>query len=786
MDVEKLFNDLLHAELEDEVSEVLSKHDLGRDDPTLWRPLGDIENHFGLVGNQQSSATAALVEKLINGVDALLIAACLREGIDPESQAAPRTMAEAAERFFHVRNGRLEYLDASERTELADNLHLIAVGEKTRPSYLIVDKGEGQTPLSFPETFLSLAKSNKIRIPFVQGKYNAGGTGVLQFCGKKNNYQLILSRRQPGLKIRPGDRTWKDWGVTLVRRLRPEAGSGRKNSMYVYLAPNGKVPSFNARSVNVLPRFTKSGAPPKPYDEALDWGTCIKVYEYEWRAKSIATTEARYELERFLHTLCLPIRVTEARSYQAHYFSTTISGSSVTIEDDREQRSFTEPGFPSDSGVNISGVGKLPVWIVVYRPTEDGSKRRNPYGVCFTVNGQVHGQMPSDFISRRLGFGYLARDLLVSVDCTSMAPDVREDFFMASRDRLRDCDAYDKIEEELTARLREHPGLREMNQRRREQQVKQSTTDDEPARILQQLVQADPSLSQLLVPGSKIKKPFGPDRPETPYAGKRFPTYFRILKEPNEGLVKECPINMKCRVEFETDAENDYFSRGESPGMFSCLPDCGAPGNLWNGNMTATFHVPEGAKIGESVAVRVEITDETRVSPFECVFTIRIQPPSHRAPSQSGPPRRPKGGGELGMPPITEVFRDCWPAHNFDDYSGLDIVPNEDSRFDVFINMDNIFLLGELKRESDPGNQELIRYWFKYGLYLTALGLIYDNRRREESRSRGSGEETEDHPKMDYFRLAGKVSCGIAAVIVPVIRRLAEGPKPAAHISAAG
>ncbi len=98
MDAAELFDDLLHAELEDEVSEILLKHGLGRGDPALWRPLGDIENHFGLVGNQQSSATAALVEKLINGVDALLIAACLREGIDPESQAAPKSMAEAAER----------------------------------------------------------------------------------------------------------------------------------------------------------------------------------------------------------------------------------------------------------------------------------------------------------------------------------------------------------------------------------------------------------------------------------------------------------------------------------------------------------------------------------------------------------------------------------------------------------------------------------------------------------------------------------------------------------------
>ncbi len=779
---EKLFDDLLHAELEDQVTEVLSRHGVGGDDPSQWRPLGDIENHFGLVGNQQSSATAALVEKLINGVDALLIAACLREGIDPESMHAPRSMAEAAEKFFHVRNGRLEYLDAPERTELADNLHLIAVGEKARPSYLVIDRGEGQTPQSFPDTFLSLAKSNKENIHFVQGRYNTGGTGVLQFCGKRNNYELIVSRRQPGLRTKPGDRTWKDWGFTLVRRLRPRAGTGRKNSMYVYLAPGGNVPSFTARYLNLLPKLTKSGAPPKPYEDPLEWGSCVKLYEYEWKARSIATTEARYELERFLHTLCLPIRVTETRNYQAHYLSTTVSGGSVTVEDDREERSFTEPGFPADSGLNVPDVGKLPVWIVVYKPMGDGAKRRSPYGVCFTVSGQVHGQMPSDFISRRLGFGYLARDLLVSVDCTNMAPDVREDFFMASRDRLRDCDAYEKIEEELIGKLREHQGLREMNQRRREQQVRESTSDDEPARILQHLVQADPSLSQLLAPGSKIKKPFGPEGPERPYIGKRFPTYFRIANEPKGGLVKDCAINLRCRVEFETDAENDYFSRGESPGSFACVPDSGAPGNLWNGNMTATFHVPNGSKIGDAVPVRVEVTDETRVLPFVCDFTIRIQPPSQRPPAPPGPPRRPKGGGELGMPPIIEVFRDGWPAHDFDDHSGLQIVPNEETGFDVFLNMDNIFLLSELKREGDRGSQELIRYWFKYGLYLTALGLIYDNRRREQARAPQGEDDTEDNPKIDYFRLAGQVSSGIAAVIVPVIRRLAEGPKAAAQM----
>ena len=47
-----------------------------------------------------------------------------------------------------------------------------------------------------PDTFLSLDKSNKLRIPFVQGKFNMGGTGVFEFCGP-NGLQLIVTRRNP-------------------------------------------------------------------------------------------------------------------------------------------------------------------------------------------------------------------------------------------------------------------------------------------------------------------------------------------------------------------------------------------------------------------------------------------------------------------------------------------------------------------------------------------------------------------------------------------------------------
>jgi glycosyltransferase involved in cell wall biosynthesis len=104
------------------------------------------------------------------------------------------------------------------------------------------------------DTFMSVNRSKKLRIPFVQGKFNAGGdTGVLQFCGEKN-MQLIVSRRHPEDPVEP-------WGFTIVRRMKPTAG--RRSSMYVYLAPGGDVPRFAAAAIKVLPE-NRSSLTPKP------------------------------------------------------------------------------------------------------------------------------------------------------------------------------------------------------------------------------------------------------------------------------------------------------------------------------------------------------------------------------------------------------------------------------------------------------------------------------------------------------------------------------------------
>ena len=184
MDNKRLCLRLLKSESEREVIHYLENAGYWND-PSAWKYYGDMENNFSTIGNQQRSPAAALVEKLINSVDAVLIKECLSRGISPESFKAPQSIQQALKDFFEIREGKLSNVEIYERGLLAENIALVSTGDKRSPCYTIVDKGEGQFPDEFSNTFFSLNKSNKLRIPFVQGKFNMGGTGVLQFCKKE-------------------------------------------------------------------------------------------------------------------------------------------------------------------------------------------------------------------------------------------------------------------------------------------------------------------------------------------------------------------------------------------------------------------------------------------------------------------------------------------------------------------------------------------------------------------------------------------------------------------------
>jgi hypothetical protein len=77
MAYEELFIDLLKAEREEDVTDALSVYGLEKFTETNWIPYGGFENNFGLIGAQQADSLGALVEKIVNSIDAVLLRECL-------------------------------------------------------------------------------------------------------------------------------------------------------------------------------------------------------------------------------------------------------------------------------------------------------------------------------------------------------------------------------------------------------------------------------------------------------------------------------------------------------------------------------------------------------------------------------------------------------------------------------------------------------------------------------------------------------------------------------------
>lgn len=240
VDLQALFLKLYNAKTEEELDNVIGKYPEVFDNKN-WVPIGNNESNYGIIENQQANPIAALVEKVTNSMDAILMKKCVETGIDPKSSSAPQSMEEAVKQFFPDTK---QWDLLTFRRRQAEEIQVLADGQKRDASVIIYDNGEGQHPQDFENTFLSLVRGNKNEIMFVQGKYNMGGAGTIVFCGKRG-YQLTASKK--------ADKTGR-FGFTLTRE-RPftqEYAKHKKNTWYEYVTIDGAVLSSKTLSTNFL------------------------------------------------------------------------------------------------------------------------------------------------------------------------------------------------------------------------------------------------------------------------------------------------------------------------------------------------------------------------------------------------------------------------------------------------------------------------------------------------------------------------------------------------------
>ena len=700
---------LLGAQTEAEVHDCLEQ--AGMLDDSLWRAYGGVQNNSGTFLNQQADARGALVEKIVNSIDAVLTREAHARG-DMGTGDLPRSMFDAAERYFGIRDGKLHNISPAERNQLAArSVQVVFSGERRRPTVTIVDQGEGQSPQRFPETFVSLSADNKRTIPFVQGKFNMGSAGAVPFCGTEHHYQLILSRRHQDA---PGDS--RRWGVTVVRRRRPDRDE--KTSVFQYLAPGGEILSCTAET---MPLWHRGAG-----HVDLAAGSLIRLYEYDIPERGQAWLDFSRMLNRRLYRLPVPVQVIERR-YESQGGPITVSGMETQLVDASE--GIVATGWPQGGEIAVPGLGRVRLTITPFEPASAGTWLRASESVIFTINGQAHAFESRHFLrgagSTRPNLAWLASTLLVEVDCSGFEPRVVEQLFMGSRDRMRDNEQRHALLDAIGEYLRGHGGLRALNDRRRQEAVRQQGRDDPRTEELFGRLSSD--ISRFLRGGAGRAGQGGDD--EAGFQGKRFPTYLSWAgRGVGDELEKHCPANGGCTVELNTDAENGFLTRPDAPGICVVEPeDWFLSHALTDGELRIRLKAPgEAPTVGERIPLVVRLlSDDALVSEHVAEGCLVVDPPAPKPDggggSESHPARRKRRGA--GGPRIVPVYRDddVWRGLGFGE-STLAKIDNAGERTTAYVNMDNASLT-RYRRGQPRRAEEINRV---YSLAAAAMGLAAD------------------------------------------------------------
>jgi hypothetical protein len=617
MTIRELCLALLKADTEAEVIALLTKAGFWND-PTVWRFYGDQPENWATVGNQQSRAEQALIEKAMNSIDTKLLPAARIKNVPLNGPGAPQSVFEARNLFFGDELKDVEKLSRS--------ITIAATGKRTRPSITIVDDGEGQTPSGMPATILSLHKGNKNAIPFVQGKFNMGGSGVLEFCGVDHNVELVISKRNPTLLANGAKAEDCEWSFTIIRREDPGPASPRA-SRFTYLAPAGKPDLKGNRALLSFASPTLPIFPVKntPYAREAGWGTVFKMYEYAIRAATNMMLEGGLmgRVRILLSEPALPIHFHECRDYSGHSgsYNTTMAGLIYTLEEDRKNPKRQNVEWFDKFNIDVDGE-KFSGRIYLFRKRAKDEKKnpadtyRKDEGVVFTYNGQCQAFFSKDFFRRKaVRQDYLWDSLLVFIDCSSISVRAHEKLFMPNRESLRHGDMKFRLEKEIEDKLRHHAELEKIAMERRKGELSENPEVSETfAQFVEDMIKKHPLLEQVLGPGFRIANPFKPhavEAVETDYEGVRFPTKFHFKdRDPGKTLQRDANLNSQTRVTFITDAENDYFKRDEEPGvmtLYRVIDNQLVPAKNWrsptlfDGKVTLSLSLPNEAEIGEVV-----------------------------------------------------------------------------------------------------------------------------------------------------------------------------------------
>ncbi len=762
---------LVRANTSKEVIKILDKAKLW-DDHSYWEDFDRNANNFSQIGGQQSSPLNALVEKFVNQGDSILMNECLQAGINPtDYKNAPKNLKEAKEKFLNVPGGDQSLLDNAQRTTLAKKCGGICVtGDLEFPTYAIFDFGEGQHPNDFEDTFLALSRSNKIGIPFVQGKHCSGGTGSLMFSD--DGLQLIISRKNPLIASKGKS---DEIGWTITRKF-PPVGQ-MKSPSFKYLKINNQIPRFNAEPLKILPKEREGD----PFAKNWEHGAFIKLYSYDIgpTLRSNGCLDLIYKLSLNMISPVFPLRFYERRGVKGNSPENNMNGLQVRLKEDRGNNIDTDRfsiNFSIDNQ-NFSGE------IYLLKPGAETKRWQGGDGLMYTLNGQTNAFESSAFFARKaVKMEYLRKNLIVLIDCSDLDNDHISQLFMNNRENSRSSTFKNAVEKELETIISSHAGLKRVKEKYRNENIKSKLADNRPLQdTLNELLKKEPILSKILSGNGRLNNPINTSKNGTSgkFIGKFYPTYFDLDKSQkkfSKSKPRDVQLKRRSNFTFNTDAENDFLTRVKEPGSYNVYidgvltnskPSFFGNDGIWHLNLNTP-----SSKAGTIHEIKIEINCINQALPFSETFYVKVVPFKKTASTLNGTKKK-KGKGSskgsspqnLALPVCIEVKKDDhnWNRLGFSSDSALAIEKDaKGTGYDFFFNADNIILKNEMANSKEP---DVIKNLFQCSLVLYGMSIASKDK---------EGKLDKGNPNFDLKDFTKSVTETFAPVAIPIAKNLAS------------
>ena len=769
---ENLFWELFQANGEKEIKQIEETNSLLKN-PDNWTPYGEDDTNFSIFDNQQPNPVSALIEKITNSIDSVLLKKCKLLGIDPMSNKAPQSMNVAVEQFFDIKNGELSEITSKERKELSKDIHLIATGEEKNPDILIFDNGEGQHPKDFRDTFLSIRKGNKNNIHFVQGQFNMGSTGAVVFCGEYR-YQLIASKQDQKIFQKNNEYDNNPIGFTLVRRHNitesEEQEKRYKNSWYEYFSINGEIPSFDIDDLDIgLCDNIK-----------FRTGAIIKLFSYNLPRGCMGTIrDGLYqELNQSLYKPALPFLLSDKREkYKKGIDQLIISGNDIRLKDEKDilEEDLLYVEFNSQS------IGSVKIKPILLKKGSDKKQQENrkrrfigKKSIIFTINGQVHSFYGSAKV-KEWGFPYLKDSLLIHIDCTDIKINFRQDLFKADRSSFKETPKLDKFLDKIKETLKDNSRLKEENEKRKDQLL-QGANDTNSINMIKNLLSKNPakedlinllkSYGNLFEGENNISKPKVKSKKEKkPISSKRFPSIFKVdLPEKNGEKIKSIPLGGKGIIKFETDVQKDYLQRPNEQGKLileilgynsnssehsNPQPNPNKVEDFFNTTITGpddhsikiTFEPIQQLNTGDKIKLNAKLSSPE--GDIEAIFYIKITKKGETKPKKA------KESQKFNPPPLIKISKknnkwikdngDEWNEDSWEDDSIIYIITSENKIDGIAINMVSNTLKKYIsKKAKDSKSLEAIKNKYISQIYLHGLFLFHSIEKNKKEKSEDS------------------------------------------------